>query len=154
MTTETANRNVGEIDVSQSLKDKLSAIYPYQYRPKLDPQSALQILEAEWLYAYNEASRRIGEKYFTENEWYALYAAFNGVVIVVNQGPILYDEISDYFFYSERGCCDSHPLLKDPRGQRRLLEKVAGLSHFEELVVYSRIREWWGNNASNIIDSE
>jgi len=101
---------------------------------------AMEAMAKDWESAFTIADIRIHNDLFTKDEWFALYGSQNGTFQSAGKAPRLRDSMYDYFEYE---CIDEHPLMKDVEGQKRLIEKLGGLSYFEELVVLYRIQKWW-----------
>lgn len=134
--------------ISSKLREKLVALYDYFGDPNMvidDPYTewAFNAMRADWEGAFSEADSRIMNNYFTQDEWYALYASQNGVARSAGMPGCLKYEVQDYFFYAKEGCADDHPLLYDADGQKRLIEKLASLTYFDEVVVFYHIKKWW-----------
>lgn len=101
---------------------------------------AMEAMAKDWAVAFTTAENNLPDDFFTEDEWLSLYGSQNGTYQIAGSSPRLRDSMYDYFEYE---CTDDHPLMKDEDGQKRLIEKLGGLSYFEELVVLHRVQKWW-----------
>lgn len=146
--TNAVIRELGGVGINACLRKTIETLYEQEImfegiEDGTFVKFALEAMAKDWEAAFSMADIRFHYDMFTEDEWLALYGSQNGNLRCAGTAPMLRDNLYDYFYYNN---IDDHPLMRDKEAQAKLIEKLAGLSYFDELVLLERIRTWWQKN--------